>query len=143
MGTINFTNKESCAMIRLSERDGFRNLRFKERLKTKGGIIYEKSRKTGICKRSCSSGRFCGCAVRSLCIYERNRLCAFQRCMLKKGKSGHLRISGDRIFLCLGFCGRGEKFLCGFRKIFHGRGNPFLPVIKNKQIHFDIKCLLR
>ena len=23
-------------------------------------------------------------AVRSLCIYERNRLCAFQRCMLKK-----------------------------------------------------------
>ena len=29
-------------------------------------------------------GVFCGCAVRSLCIYERNRLCAFQRCMLKK-----------------------------------------------------------
>ena len=28
-------------------------------------------------------GVFC-CAVRSLCIYERNRLCAFQRCMLKK-----------------------------------------------------------
>ena len=59
---------------------------------------------------------------------------------VKEGKSGHLRISGDRIFLCLGFCGRGEKFLCGVRKIFHGRGNPFLPVIKNKQIHFDIKA---
>ena len=55
-------------------------------------------------------------------------------------KSGHLRVSNDRIFLCLGFCGRREKFLCGFRKIFHGRGNPFLPVIKNKQIHFDIKA---
>ena len=55
-------------MIRLSERDGFRNLRFKERLKTKGGIIYEKGRKTGICKRSCSSGRF----VVALCA-----VCAF------------------------------------------------------------------
>ena len=51
-----------------------------------------------------------------------------------------MRVSNDRIFLCLGFCGRGEKFLCGFRKIFHGRGNPFLPVIKNKQIHFNIKA---
>lgn len=43
-------------------------------------------------------------------------------------------------FLWVGRCGRGEKFLCGFCKIFHGRGNPFLPVIKNKQIHFDIKA---
>lgn len=55
-------------------------------------------------------------------------------------KSGHLRVSNDRIFLCPGFCGRREKFLCGFRKIFHGRDNPFLPVIKNKQIHFDFKA---
>lgn len=62
---------------------------------------------------------------------------------VKEGKSGHLRISSDRIFyvfLWVGRYGRREKFICGFRKIFHGRGNPFLPVIKNKQIHFDIKA---
>ena len=44
----------------------------------------KKAEKQEYVRRSCSSGRFCGCAVRSLCIYERNRLCAFQRCMLKK-----------------------------------------------------------
>ena len=90
-------------------------------------------------KRISGSMLICSNNVYCLCSYQRDRICSRQYGVLNK-KSGHLRVSNDRIFLCLGFCGRREKFLCGFRKIFHGRGNPFLPVIKNKQIHFDIKA---
>lgn len=55
-------------MIRLSERDGFRNLRFKERLKTKGGIIYEKGRKQEYVREVVAVGVF----VVALCA-----VCAF------------------------------------------------------------------
>lgn len=79
-------------------------------------------------------------ALCAVCAFMNGQAMCLSALYVKEGKSDHLMISGDRIFLCLGFCGRGEKFLCGFRKIFHGRGNPFLPVIKNKQIHFDIKA---
>lgn len=55
-------------MIRLSERDGFRNLRFKERLKTKGGIIYEKAEKQEYVREVVAVGVF----VVALCA-----VCAF------------------------------------------------------------------
>lgn len=55
-------------MIRLSERDGFRNLRFKERLKIKGGIIMKKAEKQEYVREVVAVGVF----VVALCA-----VCAF------------------------------------------------------------------